>query len=61
MVDAGSPDAAAPAREAREVVSGAGRLSGGSMTMDVQVGHPVSQQKSTGGTLSIEGGAAVKP
>jgi hypothetical protein len=49
------------ARSQREIVSGGGRLTGGTMTMDVQIGHPVSQGQSSGGTQTIEGGAAVKP
>lgn len=58
MPDGGTAMAPKPARE---VVSGGGRLTGGSMTMDVQVGHPYGQQKISGGTTTVEGGAAVKP
>ena len=51
----------ATAREAREIVSGSGRVSGGNLTMDVQFGHPVQQAPATGGVLRVEGGAAIKP
>jgi hypothetical protein len=57
------PDAAPPAaaREMREVVGAGGRVTGGSLTMDVQVGHPIAQDKVSGGTLTVEGAAVVKP
>jgi hypothetical protein len=66
----GQPDAApdarpdagpTAARTQREIVSGGGHLTGGTMTLDVQIGHPVGQGPATGGTQTIEGGAAVKP
>jgi hypothetical protein len=38
-----------------------GRVTGGGLTFDVQVGHPFSQQQATGGGLTFEGSAAVKP
>jgi hypothetical protein len=61
--DASSTDAGPPAgaREAREIVSGGGRVTGGAMTMDVQLGHPVQQGPAAGGSLTVEGGAAIKP
>ena len=49
------------ARNAREIVSGGGRVSGGNVTVDVQLGHPVPQQPVTGGNVKLEGGAAIKP
>jgi hypothetical protein len=36
-------------------------MSGGSFTMDVQVGHPVGQDSAQGGTRRLEGGAVVRP
>jgi hypothetical protein len=62
-IDSGGGADASPtaAREARELVSGGGRVTGGNMTMDVQFGHPVRQAPATGGSIQIEGGAAIKP
>ena len=58
----GGADASpATAREAREIVSGGGRVSGGNMTMEVQFGHPVQQAPATGGAMTVVGGAAIKP
>ena len=51
----------AAVHNAMEIVSGGGHLTGGSMTLDVQVGHPMGQGQATGGTKTIEGGAVVKP
>jgi hypothetical protein len=65
--DGGSTDAAtidgAPGagRSAREVVSGSGRLTSGSVTLDLQIGHPVGQQPATSGTATVQGAAAVQP
>lgn len=59
-IDAGL-DAGPAARTALDVVSAGGRVAGGTLTLDVEIGHAVDQQKATGGTLSIEGGAVVKP
>jgi hypothetical protein len=50
-----------PLREAREIVSGGGRLTGTTYTLDVQIGHGVQQNKATGATYTFEGNAAVKP
>jgi hypothetical protein len=56
------PDAApAAALPASEVVAGGGRVRNGTMTMDVEIGHGMSQQRTTGGTKSMEGAAVVKP
>ncbi len=44
----------------RELVSAGGRMTGGTLTVDVQVGHPTVRTKMTGGTLSVEGTAAVQ-
>lgn len=67
--DAGPADAgvdapmidAPPPTPAREVVGGAGRMTGTTYTLDVEVGHPISQNKASGATYTIEGNAAVKP
>lgn len=56
----GSPDAA-PARSAAELVSGAGRMTGGTLTLDVQLGHAVEQRPTANGTTTLSGGAAVRP
>jgi hypothetical protein len=50
-----------PPTESREIVNGAGRLTGATFTMDVQIGHGVSQVRASGATFTIEGNAAVKP
>jgi hypothetical protein len=55
-----APDAAMFG-QSREVVSGAGRASGPTYTIDMEVGHVVSQKKTTGPTYTLEGNAAVKP
>jgi hypothetical protein len=56
------PDAAPPqtVHESREVVSGGGRLTAGSLTVDVEVGHGVGQQQMNGGSFTVEGAASVK-
>jgi hypothetical protein len=55
-----APRAAARARSAPEVVSGAGRMTGGTMTLDVQVGHAVEQRPTTQANATLSGGAAVR-
>jgi hypothetical protein len=62
-VDGGPGDDAGPtaaARDSREIVSGGARVSGGTLTVDVEVGHAFGQQRMTGGTLTVEGAAAIK-
>ncbi len=63
LIDAGGggDGGATAARNAREIVSGSGRVTGGNMTLDVQFGHPVQQKPATGGAVKFEGGAAIKP
>ena len=56
----GSPDAQMVG-QSREVVSGAGRMTGATYTLDVEVGHPISQKKISSATYTLEGNAAVKP
>ncbi|MBL8917502.1 MAG: hypothetical protein JNJ54_01465 [Myxococcaceae bacterium] len=43
-----------------EIVSGSARMLGGTMTMDVEVGHSVSQQRATGGTMTLEAATVIK-
>jgi hypothetical protein len=51
----------APARNAAEVVAGAGRVAGGGLTLDVQVGHAVGQAPVRGsGGVTLEGASAIK-
>lgn len=60
--DAGPPDAGPQgATPAREVVGGAGRVTGATYTLDVEIGHPVSQEPASGNTYTIEGNTAIKP
>jgi hypothetical protein len=62
MVDAGiDAPPALPPTESREIVNGAGRLTGATFTLDVQIGHGISQERASGATFTIEGNAAVKP
>jgi len=58
--DAGPADAAPPG-QAIDLTTAGGRMSGGTYTLDFQVGHATDQGRATGGTTTIEGGAAVKP
>jgi hypothetical protein len=60
-VDARSLDAAVGSGTIREPMSAAGRLSGGGMVLDVELGHPISQGPITGGGDRFEGAAAIKP
>jgi hypothetical protein len=57
--DAAPPDASPPVRESREIVSGGARLTGGTMTLDVQVGNAFGQGRMSGGSFTIEGAATV--
>lgn len=69
LVDASSPDAggapdgAVPAsapKPGQEIVSGAARIGGGGMQVDVQIGHAFGQQEMSGGSFVVEGAAVVK-
>jgi hypothetical protein len=55
-----APDAAQAPR-AVDLAGAGGRVSGGTYTFDIQIGHPTDQGSAQGGTYTIEGGAAVKP
>jgi hypothetical protein len=41
-------------------VSGGARLTSGTLTLDVEIGHPLEQPRMTGGGFTLEGAAAVK-
>jgi hypothetical protein len=58
---AGSDATMATGRQQMEVVAGAGRVTTGSITIDVEVGHAVLVRKSTAGTITITGGQVVTP
>lgn len=51
----------APVGSGAELGAGGGRMTGGTFTLDVQLGHPVGQQPITGPTLRLEGNAPIKP
>lgn len=63
------PDASLPPADAghpvfhaaHDLVPAARRVTGGTLVMDVQAGFPVPQRKATGGTLTLEGNATIKP
>jgi hypothetical protein len=60
--DAAVPDASVPpGYSAREILSAGGRVTGGSLTVDVQLGHPIEQRATGSGAKTFEGNAAVKP
>ncbi|HVK84453.1 MAG TPA: hypothetical protein VM513_10125 [Kofleriaceae bacterium] len=64
--DAQPPDAppdatVSSAYPARELMSAGGRVTGGSLTVDVQLGHPIEQRAAGSGTKTFEGNAAIKP
>ena len=48
-------------RQQMEVVAGAGRVTTGTMTIDVEVGHPVLVRTSTAGTITLTGAQVVIP
>jgi len=57
----GSDAAVSTSRQQMEVVAGAGRVTAGSITIDVEVGHAVLVRKSTAGTITLTGGQVVSP
>jgi hypothetical protein len=61
--DAGPGSDATPvsARQQMDVVAGAGRVTAGSITIDVEIGHAVLVRKSMAGTITITGGQVVTP
>jgi hypothetical protein len=54
-------DAGVAGRKQMEVVAGAGRVTAGTITIDLEVGHAVPIKKSTAGTITISGAAVVIP
>lgn len=59
MVDAGPTPAARPSRA--EIVAASGRLRGGSLVMDVVLGHPHEQRPSSNGAARIDPLPAIQP
>ena len=58
--DTGSGSGSLP-RKGAEVVSGAGRVKAGTITIDVEVGRAINFDKTTAGTITISGAPVVKP
>lgn len=50
-----------PARSGAEITGAAGRLAGGGYQVDIQLGHPASQQPAAAGGYTVTGGALVAP
>jgi hypothetical protein len=46
--------------EGEEVTNAGGRMTGGTYTLDFQLGHPVDQGEANGETITVKGGAAVR-
>jgi hypothetical protein len=44
-----------------DLTTAAGRLTGGGMTLDVQLGHPMDQSRVTNGAMSMEGATPIHP
>jgi len=57
----GSDAAIATGRQQMEVVAGAGRVTTGTKTIDIEVGHAVLVRNSSVGTITITGAQVVKP
>lgn len=57
----GSDAAIATGRQQLEVVAGAGRVTTGTKTIDIEVGHAVLVRNSGVGTITITGAQVVKP
>jgi hypothetical protein len=55
-----NPDGGKALPPLRELVSAGGRMTGGTLTLDVQLGHPTPRTRMSGGTLSLTGSAAVQ-
>ena len=54
-------DAGVLPRKQMEVVAGAGRVTAGTITIDLELGHAVPVKKSTAGTITISSAAVVVP
>lgn len=59
--DAGAGDGGAGTRKQMEVTSGAARVTNGTRTIDVQIGHGVLVRQSTNGTRTISGSPVIRP
>jgi hypothetical protein len=60
--DSGSGSGSAVAAQpGKEIVAGAGRVTAGTITIDVQIGHGILPRKSTAGTFTISGTPVVRP
>jgi hypothetical protein len=57
----GSDASIATGRQQMEVVAGAGRVTAGTKTIDIEVGHAVLVRNSSVGTITITGAQVVKP
>lgn len=44
----------------REITAASGRMQGGTLTLDIQVGHPTPRTTMSGGSLELTGAAAVQ-
>jgi len=60
LADGGLVDAGAPPGNVVDLTGAGGRMSGGTYTIDFEIG-PNDQVVSSGGTMTIENGAAIKP
>ena len=62
-IDGGMVDAPPqpPPTPSREIITGGGRVTGPTYTLDVEVGQPIDQRPASGPTYTMEGNAAVKP
>ena len=59
--DTTAGDAGVLPRKQMEVVAGAGRVTAGTVTIDLELGHAVPIKKSTAGTITISSAAVVLP
>ena len=57
----GSDATIATGRQQMDVVAGAGRVTAGTKTIDIEVGHAVLVRSSSAGTITITGAQVVKP
>jgi hypothetical protein len=57
----GSDAPIATGRQQMEIVAGAGRVTTGTKTIDIEVGHAVLVRQSSVGTITITGAEVVKP
>lgn len=56
----GGGGAVTAARQAKDIISGSGRLTGGNFVMNAQVGQGVPQAPATGGGRVIQGNTSIK-